>query len=75
MDYDTIFDEPYEVKKPDPTVLQEMDKLAEPVFREWLERQEQRERRKDHLFLEVNIAVGLIVLVLLAASLTIRILG
>lgn len=43
MDYDTIFDEPYEVEKPDPAVLQEMDKLAEPVFREWALRQIKRQ--------------------------------
>lgn len=70
----TPFDEPYPTEEPDMERMREMDRISEAVFRKWFERQEQRACRKDRLSLGVNIAVGLIVLALLAAPL-IRILG
>ena len=66
------FEEPYPTEE---DRMREMDRISEPAFRKWLERQEQGEHRSDRMSLGVNIAVGLIMLVLLVASLTIRILG
>lgn len=71
----TPFNEPYPTEAPDMERMREMDRSSEPVFRKWIERQEQRECRKDRLSLGVNIAVGLIVLALLVAPLAIRIFG
>lgn len=68
------FEEPYPTEEPDIDRMREMDRISEPAFRKWLERQEQRKHRSERLSFGINIAVGLIMLVLLTVSL-IRILG
>lgn len=65
----TTFNDPYPTEEPDMERMREMDRISEPVFVKWFERQEQRACRRDRLSLGVNIAVGLIVLALLAAPL------
>ena len=39
------FEEPYPTEEPDIDRMREMDRISEPAFRKWLERQEQRKHR------------------------------